>query len=159
MKALRKLHNLCLGISVLLRSYYYRNIIECGKDIRVYGPITIVNPRNCTIGKGCSINHGCYINAFNHIEIGDDVTLSAGVKIVSTGIDINYWRGGGRRHISNLNVSIGSHVWIGVNAIILPGVRITGEYVVIAAGAVVTKDITEDHCLVAGCPASIIKRN
>jgi acetyltransferase-like isoleucine patch superfamily enzyme len=48
-------------------------------------------------------------------------------------------------------------VWIGKNAVILKGI-IIGEGSVIAAGAVVTKDVP-DHCLVAGVPAKVIRKN
>ena len=52
-------------------------------------------------------------------------------------------------------VAIGNDVWIGGNATILPGVRI-GSNVVIAAGAVVDKDIP-DNCVAGGVPAKVIK--
>ena len=54
-------------------------------------------------------------------------------------------------------VIIGNHVWIGADAIILPGVEITGEYIVIGAGAIVTRNITEGYCVYVGNPASKIK--
>jgi acetyltransferase-like isoleucine patch superfamily enzyme len=53
-------------------------------------------------------------------------------------------------------VVIGNDVWIGANAVILPGVTI-GSHAVVAAGAVVTKDVP-GNCIVAGVPAKIIKR-
>ncbi|WP_412654540.1 DapH/DapD/GlmU-related protein [Hungatella sp.] len=52
-------------------------------------------------------------------------------------------------------VTIGNDVWIGGNCTILPGVTI-GNNVIVAAGAVVTKDVP-DNCVVAGVPAKIIK--
>lgn len=53
-------------------------------------------------------------------------------------------------------VVIGDDVWIGANCTILPGVTI-GHNTVVAAGAVVTKDIS-DNCVAAGVPAKVIKR-
>ena len=50
-----------------------------------------------------------------------------------------------------------NHVWIGMNATVLKGVTI-GEGSIVAAGAIVTKDVP-DHCLVAGVPAKIIRRD
>ena len=50
---------------------------------------------------------------------------------------------------------VGKDVWIGGNATILPGITI-GNNVVVAAGAVVTKDVP-DNCLVGGVPAKVIK--
>lgn len=129
-----------------------------GGENRVYGRITCVNPQNIEIGNNCTINHNCYINAFNPVYIGDDVTLSVNSSIISTGIDIESWISGKKKHITNRRgVHIGNHVWIGAGSQILEGVHITGEYVTVAAGSVVTKDISESYCVVGGCPAKIIK--
>ena len=63
---------------------------------------------------------------------------------------------GRREHIAIcIPVRIGNDVWIGGNATILPGVTI-GNNVVIAAGAVVTKDVP-DNTLIGGVPAKVIK--
>ena len=132
-------------------------IKQVGQNFMVYGKVDIVFPWNLTLGTGCTLNHGVYINAFNPIRLGDDVTLSAGAKVISTGINIEKWNKGIKKHIIDQDIFIGDHVWVGANAMILGGVHITGEYVVIAAGAIVTKDIKESHCLVAGCPAKIVK--
>ena len=105
------------------------------------------------------MNSGVYINARSGVTIGNDVTLSRGVQIISTGYDIERWMSTGEKiHFTDQPVFIGNHCWIGANAVILPGVRITGEYVVIGAGAIVTKDIVESNVVVAGNPAKIIKR-
>jgi acetyltransferase-like isoleucine patch superfamily enzyme len=53
-------------------------------------------------------------------------------------------------------VTIGDAVWIGANAVILPGVSL-GTHVVVGAGSVVTKDVA-DFCVVAGNPARVIRR-
>lgn len=55
----------------------------------------------------------------------------------------------------NATITIGNDVWIGANAIILPGVKI-GDGAIIAAGAVVTKDV-EPYAIVGGVPAKVIK--
>jgi acetyltransferase-like isoleucine patch superfamily enzyme len=57
--------------------------------------------------------------------------------------------------VSTMPVVIADDVWIGANAVILPGVKI-GRHVVVAAGAVVTKDVP-DNSMVAGVPAKAIK--
>lgn len=63
---------------------------------------------------------------------------------------------GGHFHLEKDTV-IGNHVWLCSNVTVLPGVKITGKYVVVAAGAVVASDIVEDYCLYAGVPARLIK--
>ena len=130
-----------------------------GGGNRVFGSITCINPRNIEIGNNCSINHNCYINAFNPVHIGDDVTLAANSSIISTGMDVESWISGKKRHITDKRgIYIGDHVVVGAGSIILGGVQITGKYVVIGAGSIVTKDISESYCVVCGCPAKVIKR-
>lgn len=132
---------------------------SCGANLLVFGDCEILSAEKVSIGNNCRINANVYINARSGVTIGDDVTLSYGAKIISTGYDIDYWVATGNKvHVEDSPVNIGNHCWIGTDAIILPGVNITGEYVVVAAGAVVTKDITEDKVVVAGSPAKIIKR-
>lgn len=143
--------------------FYRWNLIKqigsVGEKLSINGKLTIVNPKNLEIGSYCSLNHGAYINALNPITIGNDVTVSANVSIISTGIDYLKWFSTGiKSHTEGERTIIGNHVWIGSNATILNGVKISGEYIVIAANSVVTKDINEDFCVVAGCPAKIIKK-
>lgn len=154
------IRNRLIKLKMSIYTFFTKNLFwESGRNVSFNGPVTLINPRNITVGDNCSFNHGDYINAFNRIKIGNDVTISANVSIISTGIDYNEWFANGTKlHLPNQDVVIGNHVWIGSGATILGGVQITGEYVVIAAGAVVTKNINESYCVVAGCPAKIIKR-
>ncbi len=131
----------------------------CGTNLKLFGEPVVFSPERLVLGNDCRINRNVYVNARSGVTIGDDVTLSYGSKIISTGYDIDRWMSTGEKvHIVDAPVTIGNHCWIGTDAIILPGVNITGEYVVVAAGAVVTKDITESKVVVGGVPAKIIKR-
>lgn len=137
---------------------FKNSIASCGDDLHLFGTPEVSYHKKLIIGNNCRINSGVYLNARSGIEIGDDVTLSNGVKILSTGYDLEQWMLSGQKiHSLNTPVKIGNHCWIGTNAIILPGVEITGEFVVIGAGAVVTKSIAESNVLVAGNPAKIVK--
>lgn len=132
---------------------------KCGSNLSLFGDPIVYFSDCLKIGNDCKINHNVYINARSGVTIGDDVTLSYGAKIISTGYDIEHWVAtGDKKHITDAPVVIGNHCWICTDAIILPGVKISGEYVVVAAGAIVTKDITESRVIVAGSPAKIIKR-
>lgn len=131
--------------------------VKKGKNNNVFGKVDIVCPRNLSVENDCSFNHGVYINAANPIILGNDVTLSAGSKLISTGIDYRNWLNGQKRHLKNSGIIIGDHVWLGANSMVLPEVKITGEYVIIAANAVVTSDIKESYVVLAGTPAKIIK--
>lgn len=134
------------------------SISSCGNNLQLFGIPEISFHKNLNIGNNCKINSNVYLNARSGITIGDNVTLSNGVKIISTGYDIEHWMSTGeKKHTVNAPICIGNNCWIGANAIVLSGVNITGEYVVIGAGAVVTKNITESKVLVAGNPAKIIK--
>ena len=87
------------------------------------------------------------------MNFGNNVTISAGAKIVSTKLAIE----NGlitRKHIHE-KVIIGNNVWIGVVAIVTSGVTI-GDNCIIAAGAVVTKDL-ESNFIYGGIPAKAIK--
>lgn len=89
------------------------------------------------------------------IRIGDNCFIGPGVHIYTATHPLN-----ANERISGaeygIPVNIGDNVWIGGRAIINPGVTI-GNNVVIASGAVVTKDVP-DNVVVGGNPAKIIKR-
>jgi len=154
---IKKAISLFSNFKLRVHSYFQlKKTCQHGKN-NVFGDIVIVNPLNVQIGDSCSFNHGVYINATNPVIIGNDVTLSAGVKIISTGIDYVSWANGKKQHNKNNGIVIGDHVWIGANAQILEGVRITGKYVVIAAGSVVNKDIVDDYSVFGGIPSKKIK--
>jgi len=138
--------------------YVNREISSCGKNLFAAGKVELIFPKKITIGNNCKLNGTSYLNGRSGITIGDNVTLSHGAKLISTGYDVEHWMETGERvHIANKPIHIGNNCWIGANAIILPGVKITGEFVIIGAGAVVTKDVTESRVLVAGNPAKIVK--
>jgi len=106
-----------------------------------------------TIGRDCQLYRIIYGSEPWLIKIGDHVQITQGVRLLT--------HGGGwlAREISPQfdsfgPVVIGSHVYIGNAAIILPGVSI-GNRVLIAAGAVVTRSVP-DNCVVGGNPARVI---
>lgn len=132
---------------------------ECGENLEIFGRVNAVFPKKIIVGDNCKINDNVYLNARSGISIGNNVTLSYGAKLISTGYDAEaFLKTGERVHFTDKSITIGNNCWICADAIILPGVHITGEYVIVAAGAVVTKDITESRVIVAGNPAKIIKR-
>lgn len=117
-----------------------------GSDIRVF------DNANLSIGSG-------YLNGFvqvicaKNIQIGEKVAIARDVIIRDT--DAHTIEDG--KHEKNKEVIIGNHVWIGTRAIIMKGVHI-GDGAIIAAGAVVTKDVPP-NTIVAGVPAKVIKED
>ena len=109
--------------------------VVIGDNTRIGIHNTIIGP--VTIGSHVNLAQGITVTALNHIF--KDTTL----RIDEQGI-------------STQPVIIGDDVWIGANAVILPGVTI-GNHAVVAAGAVVTKDVP-DNTIVGGVPAKEIKK-
>lgn len=105
---------------------------------------------NLRIGKYSHINRGCLLDARGGIVIGDSVSISHNVSLVT----------GGHDHQSSIfagqfkPIVIDDYVWIGIGVIVLQGVHI-GKGAVVCAGAVVTKDVGE-YEIVAGVPAKKI---
>ncbi len=131
--------------------------VKKGKNNNVFGSIDIICPKNLSVESDCSFNHGVYINAINPITLGKDVTLSAGSKLISTGIDYKNWINGQKNHLKNSGIQIGNHVWLGANSMVLSDVKISSEYIIIAANSVVTSDVEDSYVVLAGTPAKIIK--
>lgn len=101
-----------------------------------------------TIGSGYC-NYDTKIYCFNSIKIGDNVAISENVIIRDSD---NHTIDG---NVNSEPIVIGNNVWIGMGAMILKGVTI-GDGSVIAAGAVVTKDVLP-NTIVAGVPAREIR--
>ena len=100
---------------------------------------------------------GLHNTIIGPLEIGSHVNLAQGITV--TALNHNFSDANKRideQGVSTSPVTIEDDVWIGANAVILPGVTI-GEHCVVAAGAVVTKDVPP-HSLVAGVPAKVIKK-
>lgn len=114
---------------------------------------------NNAVGDVIIGNHtrvGIHNTIIGPVKIGNHVNLAQGITV--TALNHNFSDPNKRideQGISTTPVTIGDDIWIGANAVILPGVTI-GNHSVIAAGAVVTKDVPP-HSLAAGVPAKIIK--
>lgn len=108
--------------------------------------------RNIHIGKNVFINAGCKFQDQGGIYIGDNVLIGHNVVIATLNHPLSPSK---RGDLITAKVVIENDVWIGANAVILPGVSI-GRGSVIAAGAVVTKDVAT-NTVVGGVPAKVIK--
>lgn len=105
-----------------------------------------------SIGKNVFINHACSFLDMGGITIEDEVLIGPKVNLVTENhpIDPN-----DRRALITKPILIKRKAWIGAGATILPGVTV-GENSIIAAGAVVSKDVP-NNVIVGGIPAKIIK--
>ncbi len=120
-------------------------------DVRILTPFICDFGNRVTLGKNVFINHSAILSASGGIEFQDGVSLAPGVRIATINHDYN------NRHTLYTygKVTVKKNAWLGMNCTICPGVTI-GENAVVAAGAVVTKDVP-DNAVVGGCPAKVIK--
>ena len=120
-------------------------------DVRILTPFICDFGNRVKFGKNVFINHSAILSASGEIEFEDGVSIAPGVRIATINHDFN------ERHTKYTygKVTIKKNAWLGMNVTVCPGVTI-GEYAVVAAGAVVTKDVP-DFAVVGGVPAKVIK--
>ncbi len=109
--------------------------------------------KHIQIGKNVFINHACTFLDLGGIIIEDGVLIGPKVSIITENHPVDPAE---RKMLDLKSVTLKQNCWIGANATILPGVTI-GENSVVAAGAVVTKDVPA-NTVVAGVPAKFIKQ-
>lgn len=100
---------------------------------------------------------GLHNTIIGPVLIGSHVNLAQGITVTALNHNFeDFEKRIDEQGVSTSTVIIEDDIWIGANAVVLPGVTI-GHHSVVAAGAVVTKDVPP-HSLVAGVPAKIIKQ-
>ena len=108
--------------------------------------------KNITIGKRVFINSDCKFQDQGGIVIGDDCLIGHNAVLVT----LNHaYAPDKRRDMRPAPIVIGNNVWLGANVTVLPGITI-GDNSVVAAGAVVTKDIPE-NTIAGGVPARAMR--
>lgn len=127
-----------------------------GRDIdpstAVFPPLYINYGRHTKIGKNVFINFDCVFLDFGGITIDDGVFIAPKVSLLTEGHPL----APENRHSLTVGpIHLKRNAWIGANATITQGVTV-GENSVVAAGAVVTKDVP-DNTVVGGIPAKMIK--
>lgn len=138
-----------------IRNLYCKHImrISIGKETHISMHVFISGYHtkpHIRIGNNCVINRKVHLDGRSGISIGNNVNISFEVCVLTLGHDHN----SPKFDAVGAPVAVGDHVWIGARAMILPGVTL-GEGAVVAAGAVVTKDVPP-YTVVAGVPAKII---
>lgn len=113
----------------------------------------VLHHKEIAIGKNSPIgsNIGCYIQGKGGIEIGDNCRMGPNVGLISANHspdDYDVW-------IKKDPIHIGDNVWIGMNSVIMPGVKI-GDNVIIGANSVVTKELPS-NCIAHGNPCEVVR--
>lgn len=148
-------------------SIYGERAIHIGSDVLVGERCSLIvgydeddallPERGLVLGDRVVVGAGSTLTAHSSIVIGDDVWFGREVFISDAGHGYQDPETPiGRQLGEHRPVEIGEGSWIGHRAIILPGARL-GRHVVVAAGAVVGGDV-EDHAIVAGVPARVVRR-
>jgi maltose O-acetyltransferase len=139
----------------LILQFYGRFIF--GKQVYILGRFTVVNRKNVHVGRNCAINHDVFLLGRDEIRIGNNVILSTRCMLLDAGFDVDKYLSFDTPdyEYKKSYIHIEDNVWIGAGAIVLPRVTV-GRNSIIAAGAVVTKDVPP-YVVVAGNPAKIIR--
>lgn len=119
---------------------------------RVFPPFYTDFGKNIQVGENVFINACCHFQDHGGVVIGDDCQI--GHNVVFATLDHGL-QPGDRKKMYPAPIVLGKNVWVGSNSTILKGVTI-GDNAVIAAGAVVTKDVPAGT-VVGGVPAKVIK--
>jgi len=126
---------------------------EVDPTLRVFPPFYTDFGRNIRIGKGVFINACCHFQDHGGVTLGDGCQIGHNVVFAT----LDHGLAPEERHTTcPAPIVLGKNVWVGANATILRGVTI-GDNAVVAAGAVVTKDIPADT-VAGGVPARTIRK-
>ena len=125
-----------------------------GENFGLFPPFYTDFGKNIHIGNQVFINADCKFQDQGGIYIDDGALIGHGVVLATLNHDMDPEK---RQQLHPAPLHIGKRVWVGANATILPGVTI-GDNSVVAAGAVVTKDVPADT-VVGGVPARVISNS
>ena len=147
---------LCLHLignvpSHTIRRFFYRLAgVKIGQGSSLHTRITFYKPENISIGEDTIVGENTVLDGRDKLIIGNHVDIASEVMIYNSQHDVN------DENFSAIEkpVIIKDYVFIGPRAIILPGVTIE-KGAIVAAGAVVTKDVS-DFSIVGGVPAQVI---
>ena len=122
------------------------------QSLRVFPPLYADFGKNISVGEGVFINACCHFQDHGGVTLGDGCQIGHNVVFAT----LNHELLPERRNVTHpAPIVLGKKVWVGSNATILQGVTI-GDNAVVAAGAVVTKDVPA-NTIVGGVPARVIK--
>lgn len=133
-----------------------RGSFKIGRDCKIYARpyparITVARGASIEMGDTVGINYGVEIYASKSIKMGDNAMIGD----LATLYDTDFHGLGEGSEVRQAPIVLGDNVWIGRAAIVLPGVTI-GDHSIVAAGAVVTKDVPP-RVVVAGNPAKVVR--
>ena len=144
------------GLADNARRWFVQRVLRVNGHVPwpVHFTSRVVHPERVRLGPGSTPGDmpGCYIQAINGIEIGAGCQFGPGVGLISANHDPDDLS----RHLPAPPIRLGDDCWIGMNAVILPGI-VLGPRTVVGAGAVVTRSHEDGHATLAGNPARPVR--
>ncbi|WP_338208977.1 sugar O-acetyltransferase [Lactiplantibacillus paraxiangfangensis] len=135
---------------------------QVGQRVTLNGHFEAIYGDHISLGDDVFINGNCFFQDSNRITLGDRVIIAPDTKFYCGEHSLDATkrfgtRPDGSRYLITYTepITVGNDVWIGGNVTVIGGVHI-GNNVIIAAGAVVTRDVS-DNCVAGGVPAKVIK--
>jgi acetyltransferase-like isoleucine patch superfamily enzyme len=143
-----------IGLAYLLYCFVPQKIFRINGFVKwpVHFTSRVLYAKNISVGNRSApgLNSNCYVQGRAGIKIGHNFRMGPGSGLISANHDLNdydVW-------IQKEPIEIGDNVWLGMNAVIMPGVKI-GNNVVVGSNSVVTKDIP-DNSIAAGSPCKVL---
>ncbi len=146
-----------VDVQIFIRTFFWRLLLKkTGKNVSIRERVIIMSPQKVEIGDNSYLNAGTIVGGQYGVKIGKDVLIGYNVNIISVNHEYRYLNIPIRKQgIFGSPVVIEDNVCIGVNAVILPGVRI-GKGAIISANVVVTRNIPP-YTMVGGIPVKYVK--
>ena len=151
-------HSRYIKLTNWIRTFYVCNVLgimKRSKSARFQNNVYLGGLGAVSIGKDCQINEHAFLQG---AIIGDNVMIAPYVALIANKKDVNSTDilMSTAEKEKGLKIIIEDDVWIGRNAIVMPGIKI-GKGSIIGAGSVVTKDV-EPSSIMGGVPANLIKK-
>lgn len=145
-----------LGLHESAKAVFFQKILRINGHVPwpVHVSSTIKVPEKIVRGSRCpGLSARCHIDGRNGIIFGSNVWIGPNVAIISMNHNVDDYY----RYEEAPPIRIGENCWIGAHAIVLPGVEL-GPHTVVAAGAVITRSFPEGNQLLAGVPATVVRK-
>lgn len=151
--------NSIIGWKWAWRSLLFQKILGSNRNIKfpVSHNIIISDSDNLIFDLNDINNFQTFGNYFQNFDakiiIGSGSYIAPNVGLITSNHDFNNLN----IHQKGEDIILGNKCWIGMNSVILPGVKL-GSHTIVGAGSIVTKSFEKGHCVIAGNPAKIIKK-
>lgn len=147
-----------IGWQKVIHCWYHQKVRKINNHVPWPVPETVQigNPNNIEFDVDEIANFwsiGCYFQALGaKLIIGKRTIIAPGVGLITSNHNLNDLWG----KTEGKDIIIGDDCWIGMNAVILPGV-VLGNHTVVGAGTIVTQSFSEGYCVLVGNPARKVK--